>query len=90
MPFDCWKCVEEKHNIDYCLNSRQINIKMSPELIEVNSCFGGIAIYKTKYLKNCNYYGGEGKNQKCEHVKLNEDIRKNGGKIYINPEFINF
>ena len=90
LPFDWVECRdEEKKDISYCLYSRYRKIEKTPNLIEVKSCFGGTAIYKTKYLKNCSYYGGTGQKEVCEHVKFNECIRKNGGRIYINPEFIN-
>jgi hypothetical protein len=92
MPFDCWDCVHiEKKGEEYCWKSRFRNIKPTNKLIEVKSCFGGLAVYKTKYLKNCSYYGGEiNGHQVCEHVKFNKDIReKNNGKIFINPQMIN-
>ena len=67
------------------------DIPIDSPLIEVKSCFGGFAIYKTKYLNNCKYDGisNKIKDEKCEHVSLNECIIHNGGKIYINPKMIN-
>ncbi len=90
MPYDCWECNKIKNDIKFCVNNRYKNLKKQSELIEVVSCFGGLAIYKTKSIKNCKYYGGEGQTELCEHVKFNECIRNyNNGKVYINTNMIN-
>ena len=99
MPFDCWYCTQsnkpEKYtSIEYCIYSRYKKIPTYVKPIKVKSCFGGAAIYKRKYLDNCSYGTGNqlinGKiYEKCEHVDFNNSILNNGGKIYINPKFIN-
>ena len=90
MPFDWVECVNKyKKGYDYCLYSRVRHIQPQNELIQVKSCFGGFAIYKTKYLKNCKYYGGDGEKEVCEHVSLNHCIiNKNNGRIFINTNMI--
>jgi hypothetical protein len=90
MPFDCWECVKiHKKSKDYCVNSRYRQIKKDSKPIKVKSCFGGIVIYKRKYLDNCSYGNGLlNKNEICEHVIFNEGILKNGGSIFINPKLI--
>lgn len=94
MPFDCWECVNiYKKSKDYCVDSRLKKIKMNSNPIKVKSCFGGIAIYKRKYLYNCTYgtglQGPEGnKYEMCEHIIFNEGVIKNGGSIFINPNLI--
>jgi len=50
------------------------------ELIQVHSCFGGLAFYKMSAVKDCMYDGGD-----CEHVPFHACINKNGGKIFLNP-----
>jgi hypothetical protein len=68
-----------------------INIKQSSNWIRVESAFGGLAIYNTKFLQNCEYIGtSEYSGQKCEHVSFNNGIIANGGEIFINPKLINF
>jgi len=95
MPFDCWSCINiEKKSYKYCLNSRWKNVPEYKKPIKVKSCFGGTAIYKRKYLNNCSYGNGMQKignitTEICEHVYFNKCIINNGGKIYINPKFIN-
>ena len=81
--------INERNNI---LNNLQYNNPFSKtELTEVDSAFGGIAIYKLSSIPNhCEYNGlypdGE---EKCEHVDFHKCIKENGGKIYINPYFLN-
>jgi hypothetical protein len=95
MPFDFEKCLKiEKKTKAYCLDDRYKNIPKDDKPIQVKSCFGGTAIYKKKYLNNCDYgkgfqMNGNEKIEFCEHVDFNEGVIKNGGKIYINPKFIN-
>jgi hypothetical protein len=95
MPFDCWECVNiNKKSEYYCFSSRLKNIPINNNPIKVKSCFGGIAIYKRKYLNNCSYgnglQGDINKYEICEHVQFNEYIIRNGGNIYINPKLISY
>ena len=95
MPFDWLKCRDiEGKSHQYCLDDRFKTISQNEKPIQVKSCFGGLAIYKRKYLDNCDYgkgfqMNGDKKMEFCEHVDFNEGIINNGGKIYINPKFIN-
>lgn len=58
--------------------------------IEVQSAFGGSAIYKKWVFDHAKYVGldDEG-NEICEHVAFHADIRSQGGRVFINPAFIN-
>ena len=56
--------------------------------LSVESAFGGMGIYKSKYLEWANYKGFDGVNQICEHVSMHADIRRNGGELFINPNFV--
>lgn len=49
----------------------------------VNSCFGGLAIYKSNILKNVQY-----NETNCDHKTIHSMIRANGHKIYMNPSQI--
>ncbi|CAF3606929.1 unnamed protein product [Rotaria sp. Silwood1] len=72
-------------------------IPRNHSLIEVQSAFGGAAIYAAQYLtKDCMYNGWMDKRwwfsrEQCEHVSFNECVRRNagGGKFFINPQFQN-
>ena len=59
-------------------------------LLEVDSAFGGAAIYKIKSIpSHCKYVGTHPDgHEKCEHVEFNECIKKNGGNIFINTSFL--
>ncbi len=72
--------------------------------IEVNSAFGGLGIYKLKFVvNNLNPYLGskikilDSKKtiekicrwQVCEHVHFNYGIKAQGGKMFIYPELVN-
>lgn len=85
MPFDCWECTKSD-TVDNCVNNRFKKIDKNENLILVKSAFGGLGIYKTKYIKPEFKYDGD---DKCEHVSFHDSIVANGGKIYINPKMIN-
>ncbi|CAF4187475.1 unnamed protein product [Rotaria sp. Silwood2] len=47
----------------------QLPIPKEHDLIEVESSFGGIAVYQTKYIRDCMYSGyGENGRELCEHA----------------------
>lgn len=95
---DCWERFSELTKIYSTKNlalwdsvySKMINIDPLSLPIEVESAFGGLAIYKSEYLTNCQYIGVTTDMQQiCEHISFNKTFIKNGGKIYINPSLIN-
>lgn len=94
MDYDCWSCVHiEKKSIDECIFKKFINIPIDKDPIKVLSCFGGLCLYKTKFLYNCSYNGKTDNSlwpEKSEHIGLNEGIIRNNGNIYINPKMINY
>ncbi|MEY4342216.1 MAG: hypothetical protein RL736_6 [Pseudomonadota bacterium] len=94
MPYDCWSCVHiDGKSIDECILQKFHNIPIETPPIKVKSCFGGLALYKTKFLHGCQYNGilnNSKWQQQCEHIGLNQGIVANGGNIYINPKMINF
>jgi hypothetical protein len=56
--------------------------------IEVDSAFGGMAIYKTNTLMVNDYQGSGAEVCECEHVVLHRKIHNQGGKIFIFPPLI--
>jgi hypothetical protein len=87
MNYDCWKEINDKQPL--CSN---IDFHFEPsQFIEVDSAFGGAAIYKLSSVPDFCNYNGEHPNgeEKCEHVDFNKCIKDNGGKIFINTDFIN-
>lgn len=89
---------EEKKN--YENKFKTLKFEKDRGLIEVNSSFGGIGIYKIKsFLNKCEYFGYHKQNnpdnypvnaEKCEHVDFHDCIKRNGGKIFINTEFFTY
>lgn len=61
------------------------------ERIDVDSAFGGIAIYKLSSIPNhCKYNGKyDDGDEKCEHVDFNKCIKDSGKKIVIDTNFMN-
>ena len=91
MEFDCWKEVIYNNRILPYFHVTNTNIIYPQEiLLEVDSAFGGIGIYKLSDIPNsCNYVGKyDDETEKCEHVEFNECIKQNGGNIYINGSFL--
>ena len=93
MDYDCWRMVTLNYHIP---NAQQIFIfdklkKYEPgELLEVDSAFSGIAIYKLSSIPDhCNYVGQyEDGGELCEHVEFNRCIKNSGKSIYINTSFL--
>ena len=52
-----------------------------PSWIPVESCFGGLAIYRVGVFNRCAYSGGD-----CEHVMLHNCVKDHQvGRIFVNP-----
>jgi len=112
-PGDAWEavldCVQEKKISDAeafaeTFGRRIFSIPLDGGYIEVDSAFGGLGIYKMKYvLNNLNPYLGskvkilKGENdevailrlQTCEHVHFNLGIKSLGGQLFIKSDLIN-
>jgi hypothetical protein len=80
---------------------RMFNIDPATPLIEVDSAFGGLGIYKMRYVLEGRYVGTRTKTcvedgytrrllwQVCEHVNLHAAIRQRAGRLFIAPWMIN-
>lgn len=98
-PTDCWQSVQAlveegiPHEIAWRLVviSRQIHLPSTSPWIEVDSAFGGFAIYRRQWLDGARYRGSveSGDTPVCEHVSYHEQIRAAGGRLFINPAMIN-
>ena len=70
--------------------SRMLKIDNNIGFIEVQSAFGGIAIYTAESLENIRYsFKDKEGNINCEHVFLHQKMKLNGKKIFINSKMIN-
>ena len=68
--------------------SKMIRIPRKNEWIKVDSGFGGAAIYKSEVFLNYDY-SKEFETSETDHVTLHRKLVRDGGRIYINPAFIN-
>jgi hypothetical protein len=67
-----------------------INLPREAEWLEVDSAFGGLAIYKKSIMSQGSYIGlYDNGIEVCEHVPFHFGIRQKDGKIFINPRLIN-
>lgn len=72
------------------VKARMIVIPEAADWIEVDSAFGGMAIYKREAVEGASYSGLDAQgNEICEHIELHKAIRGRGLKLFINPAFIN-
>ncbi|ANI98747.1 hypothetical protein A8O14_00705 [Polynucleobacter wuianus] len=97
-PADCWRQfyflvnhgLHENPAKFSAIYSKMIFIEPKSDWLEVQSSFGGLAVYLRSYLNHGQYVGLDGNgNEICEHVSLHKSITENGGKIFINPALIN-
>jgi hypothetical protein len=77
--------------MEFSIFNKMLVIHPSSEWIQVESAFGGLAIYKIKCFVN-NYYDGLDKDgsEISDHTSFHERLRKKKYKLYINPSLINF
>lgn len=97
-PNDCWaqyrflirNGLSHAKAWSACVRSRMLRIPTDAQWIEVDSAFGGLAVYRRDPLLRCEYVGitDEGR-ETCEHVGLHSALRGHGGRIFINPALIN-
>lgn len=97
-PNDCWQEHEFlRQYIKYperalyaAVQSRMIKIPKNSDWLEVDSAFGGFAIYKREIMLKSTYsaFDNDG-NIICEHVPFHNTLRNLGARIFINPAMIN-
>ncbi len=97
-PGDCWAeaaflaahGVEPERARLAAVYARMLHIPREHDWIEVDSAFGGLAVYRSAALLGLRYEGVTADGMEvCEHVALNRQLRARGGRIYINPALIN-
>jgi hypothetical protein len=97
-PNDCWEALDfQRRNSKFpelalyvSVHSRMIHIPSNSDVIEVESAFGGFAIYKRESIGKASYIGVDmGGRPICEHVLFHQKIRESGGTIIVDPQLIN-
>ena len=70
--------------------SKMYRIRKNSHPIEVESAFGGLAIYKTSVFLKFDYgFDSDHVSSESEHVTLHRKMRAEGYKLFINPRMIN-
>jgi hypothetical protein len=97
-PNDCWQQLSfyrkyykiPEFALAASVKSRMIRIPKRSEWIEVDSAFGGFALYRPDAIGKAAYEGltADGK-AICEHVPFHAEMRRNQKKLFINPDLIN-
>jgi hypothetical protein len=97
-PGDCWHEVDflTEHGVPRdrakmaAVYERMVTIAPTHEWIEVDSAFGGLAIYRAEAIAGLRYEGlaPDGR-EVSDHVALHAALRTRGGRIFINPQLIN-
>ena len=97
-PNDCWQQLDFlKRNglradlaLKAAVHSRMLHIDKRSDAINVDSAFGGLAIYKMNVIGSARYSGRDGEGKAiCEHVPFHKVLKDNGFKIIIDPQLIN-
>lgn len=79
-----WNESTKNRQREKCFHQFHPKIGFPP--VELNSCFGGLSVYKTEIFVNGKYDGSIG----CEHVLFHKSLKKNGYNMYLNPSSIFF
>jgi hypothetical protein len=94
LSHDCWNEMVDSIPPRICIKQYQKKIPYNLPLIETESSFNGLGIYKLSAIKNCTYdpYNRDDNNTvrfvQCEHVSFHRQIRKNGFRIFICPSML--
>ena len=95
-PVDCHsqyarlrEIFERPRALAIAIHSRMVRLSPRAAWIEVDSAFGGLAIYRREALLAGNYSGVQAGESVCEHVPLHAQLRAQGFRIFINPALIN-
>lgn len=96
-PDDCWELksrldpiLGDTQSLNLSLFARQVKLRPEGGLIEVESAFGGFAIYRRPAFLAGEYRGlGSDLRGVCEHVPFHRQLRSAGYRIYINCALIN-
>ena len=71
--------------------SQMRRIPRDNELIEVDSAFGGLGVYRRRVFEKFDYASlSETSTDESEHISLHKKIVASGGKLFIVPAMTNF
>jgi hypothetical protein len=97
-PADCWRDKQALEGVigdgaaeNLAITARQVILPAHMGLIEVDSAFGGLAIYKREAFLAGRYAGTDAECgfDVADHVPFHQDLRKKGYRIFINCALVN-
>ena len=85
IQYDAWAL--RRSGSDTPLSGKEasrLRCRRGDSMLRVNSCFGGLGVYRMEALLACGYDGSD-----CEHVGFHRQMREQGlDRIYLNPNQI--
>jgi hypothetical protein len=96
-PMDCWhqkwaldKLIGEDAAMNLALNAKQCRLPPDKGLIEVDSAFGGLGIYKKPVFMAAEYAGTDDQGREVsDHIPFHAKLRQQGFRIFINSALLN-
>lgn len=97
-PVDCWQQKKALEPVigdlpaeNLAVTAKQVNLSAQAGLIEVNSAFSGLAIYRREAFLAGRYAGTDkrGGFDVADHIPFHEELREKGYRIFINCALIN-
>lgn len=90
LEYDCWYQVPNNGVATECVKSFQKVIPVDMPLIETESSFNGMGVYRIKNVIKCRYNTCDDSHNfiQCEHVYFHRAIRNLGGRIFICPALV--
>jgi hypothetical protein len=82
---DCWSQIKNDIAPRRMIQEYQKIIPVTMPLIQTNSSFGGLGIYKINAIMNATYETYNGQFCQCEHVVFNKSIK---GPLFICPKLL--
>lgn len=89
LPFKVSRFLEDDFRKKKLIYSKMRRVSPRNPWVEVDSGFGGFAIYKPHIFIQYDYSKLVPSSQDSEHVDLHLKARSEGGKLFINPRLIN-
>ena len=72
------------------VQAKQVHLSTNQGMIEVDSAFGGLGIYRRAAFLAGRYSGvNTAEQEESDHIAFHADLRKQGYRIYINSALIN-
>lgn len=95
-PYDVWHAIWDRHR--WCpfelakfwhVYAKQVPIPRDADPIPVLSAFGGLSIYKMRFIRKAHYSGEDAAGrEQAEHVSFNDSIVGQGGGLFILPSLV--